>query len=54
MSQWIDPVKNRPPKNATLNIKGDFHEFMDIMRKVINKQEEKPKPASASHDPDAS
>ena len=54
MSQWIDPVKNQQPKDATLNIKGDFREFTNIMRKIVNKQEEKPKPASASRDSDAS
>ena len=53
-SPWVDPVKNRPAKAATFNTKGDFHKFTEVMRKIVNKKEAEPKPASASHDSDAS
>ena len=51
--KWIDPVKDQPAKESTLNTTGDFGEFTALMRKIVNKQEEKPKP-SASPDPVAS
>lgn len=54
MKKWTDPVKNRPAKESTLSTRGDFREFTDLMRKVVNKREEKPKPSSASRVPDAS
>jgi hypothetical protein len=38
--RWVNPVKNQPAKNSTLDIKGDFQEFTDLMRRiVINKSE---------------
>lgn len=54
MKKWIDPVKNQPAKESTLNTTGDFGEFTALMRRIVNKQEEKPKPASSSPDPAAS
>ena len=54
MKKWIDPVKNRPAKESTLAVRGDFREFTEIMRKIVNKREEKPKQDSASRVPDAS
>jgi len=47
MPKWVDPVKNRPAKESTLNIRGDFREFMELMRKIVNKREDKPKPPSS-------
>lgn len=38
---WVNPVKNHPPKAETLNTPGDFHEFTELMKKVVNQ-----KPAS--------
>lgn len=37
-----------------MNTTGNFREFTDLMRKIVNKQEEKPKPVSSSRVPDAS
>ncbi len=54
MKKWTDPVKNRPAKESTLATRGDFREFKDLMRKIVNKREEKPKPASSSPGPAAS
>jgi hypothetical protein len=52
--EWVDPVKNLPAKESTLNTPlSSFGEFTDFMRKIVNKQEEKPKPSS-SRAPDAS
>jgi len=53
MKKWTDPVKNKPAKESTLNTTGDFGEFTALMRKIVNKQEEKPK-SSSSPDPVAS
>ena len=53
MKKWIDPVKNQPPKESTLNTPGDFGKFTDLMRKIVNKKEENSKPSS-SRVPDAS
>ena len=50
MKKWIDPVKNHPAKESTLNTEGNFSEFTDLMRKIVNK----PKQPSASPVPDAS
>jgi len=49
---WVNPVKNHPPKESTLKTPGDFREFTELMRKVVNKREE-PK-SSASRVPGAS
>lgn len=54
MKKWNDPVKNKPAKESTLDIKGDFGKFTDLMRRVVNKREEKPKPPSASRVPASS
>jgi hypothetical protein len=44
---WTDPVKSRPAKESTLNTKGNFREFTDLMRKIVVKK-------PASHGPAAS
>lgn len=49
--KWTNPVKNQPAKESTLDIKGDFGKFTDLMRRVVNKREEKPKTTSASRAP---
>jgi hypothetical protein len=49
--KWTDPVKNQPAQESTLNTTGDFGEFKDLMRRIVNKREEKPKPASSSPAP---
>ncbi len=54
MKKWIDPVKNQPAKDETLNTPGDFGEFTALMRKIVNKREEEPKTPSVSPVPDAS
>ncbi len=54
MKKWTDPVKNKPAKESTLNVEGDFSKFTDLMRQIVNKQEEDSKPASASRAPHAS
>jgi hypothetical protein len=46
MKKWTDPVKNKPADDSTLGTRGDFREFTNLMRKIVNKQEDKPKPAS--------
>jgi hypothetical protein len=35
MSRWIDPVKNCPAKDSTLNMLGNFREFTALMRKML-------------------
>lgn len=54
MPRWVDPVKNQPPKESTMSTRGNFREFTDLMRKIVNKQEENPKSVSSSRVPDAS
>jgi hypothetical protein len=49
VKKWADPVKNLPARESTLNIRGDFGEFKELMRKVVGGQ----KPSS-SHDPASS
>lgn len=44
---WVNPVKNHPPKESTLKTPGNFREFTELMKKVVNG-----KPASRV--PDAS
>jgi hypothetical protein len=36
MKKWIDPVKSRPAKESTLNTKGDFKVFTDLMKRIVN------------------
>jgi len=48
MKQWVDPVKNKPAKDSTLDIRGSFEDFTNIMRKIITKREEETKPSSSS------
>lgn len=47
-TKWADPVKNSPAKESTMNTPGDFGQFKELMRKVV---ERKP---SSSHDPASS
>jgi len=35
---WKNPVKNQPPKDSTLNTRGDFQQFTDFMRRIVNKK----------------
>ncbi len=51
--KWRDPVKGKSPRDETLSVNGDFERFKGIMRRIVNKREEKPTP-SASRVPDAS
>jgi hypothetical protein len=53
MKKWTDPVKNKPAKESTLDTKGDFRQFTELMRRIINKRKEEPK-ASSSRVPAAS
>jgi hypothetical protein len=45
---WKNPVKNVPAKDSTMTTPGDFREFTELMKRVVQKQEEKPKPVSSS------
>jgi hypothetical protein len=54
MKKWVDPVKNRPAKESTMNTRGDFREFTELMKRIVTKREEKPKPVSSSPVPDVS
>jgi hypothetical protein len=50
-----NPVKGKPPRKETLEVKGNFQEFADLMRRVIRKRDEpKAVPASPSRVPGAS
>jgi hypothetical protein len=51
--KWIDPVKGKPAHAETFSVRGDFKEFKEIMRRIVNKREEKSIPSS-SRVPDAS
>jgi hypothetical protein len=35
MKKWIDPVKNRPAKESTMETRGDFREFTELMKKLV-------------------
>jgi hypothetical protein len=49
---WVDPTK-RPPLESTMQTPGNFQDFTNLMRKIVNKP--KPKPSSSSSRvPDAS
>lgn len=41
MAQWIDPVKNRPPKESTMKTPGNFQKFTETMRTMIKAKPEK-------------
>jgi hypothetical protein len=32
---WSDPVKGHPAKDSTMNTKGDFGEFTNLMRRLV-------------------
>jgi hypothetical protein len=36
--KWKNPVKNRPAKESTLDTTGDFQQFTDLMRRIVNKR----------------
>jgi hypothetical protein len=53
MKKWIDPVKNHPAKESTMNTRGDFGEFTELMKKVVHKSDD-PHPSvspNAAHKP---
>ncbi len=52
--KWTDPVKKHPPKESTLNIKGDFGQFTETMKKIVHAPIKTPKTSSSSHVPDVS
>jgi hypothetical protein len=35
---WKNPVKNQPAKESTLNTRGDFQEFTELMRRIVHKK----------------
>jgi len=37
--RWADPVKDHAPKDSTLSTSGDFQQFAQIMRKIVNKKQ---------------
>ena len=43
---WVDPVK-RPASESTLNISGDFEEFTDVMRRLMQVRPEEVREASS-------
>lgn len=47
--KWTNPVKNRAPKESTLDIKGDFGKFTELMRRII-----RPTPSASRVPADAS
>jgi hypothetical protein len=49
--QWKNPVKDIPPKESTLNIKGDFGTFTDLMKRVVSAPPKTAKTSSSSPDP---
>jgi len=49
--KWTDPVKNQPAKESTLDTPGDFDEFTELMRRIVNKQEKTPTQPAVSRDP---
>jgi hypothetical protein len=51
---WKNPVKGVPAKEETLNIKGDFGAFTDLMKRVVNAPAKTPKASSSSRAPVAS
>ena len=46
--KWEDPVKNRPARESTLTVEGDFVQFKELMRKVVGQM------PSSSHGPASS
>ena len=51
--KWIDPVKGKSPRKETQNLEGNFQQFVELMKRIVNKREEQPKPSS-SRVPDVS
>jgi hypothetical protein len=35
---WKNPVKGHKAKESTLNTKGDFQQFTELMRRIVNKK----------------
>jgi hypothetical protein len=57
MKKWVNPVKNRPAKESTLNTRGDFEQFIELMKRAVNApkpEEKRPKPVPSSRVPDVS
>lgn len=54
--KWRNPVKNKPPKESTLQIEGDWDKFTNQMRKIVQVKPkgtregsiESPSPAASS------
>jgi len=44
--QWSNPVKDKQPREETLNTKGDLGQLKDILRRVVKKPESPQQPAS--------
>jgi hypothetical protein len=36
--KMVDPVKNHPAKESTMNTRGDFREFTELMKKIVTKR----------------
>jgi hypothetical protein len=45
--QWKNPVKDIPAKESTMNTKGDFGAFTDLMKRVVKTPAKTPKPSSS-------
>jgi hypothetical protein len=53
---WKDPVKDRPPLDSTLKVKGDFGLFTERMKSIIHMKPPRPKvrkPRAVSASPGA-
>jgi hypothetical protein len=48
---WKNPVKDIPAKESTMNIKGDFGAFTDLMKRVVNVPAKTRKTSSSSPSP---
>jgi hypothetical protein len=53
-STWKDPVKGMPAKASTMNTRGDFEAFTDLMKRVVNSSTEDDPKSSSSPSPAAS
>jgi hypothetical protein len=45
--KWIDPVKGKSPRKETEKVQGNFQQFTNLMKRIVNKREEQPKPSSS-------
>jgi hypothetical protein len=52
---WTDPVKGRSPRESTMETKGNFAQFRELMKKVVKVRSPRVgEPTSASPGPGAS